>query len=319
MWKEISYKEIEGIRLGNATDDVAKTGVTVVIFEGRAIGGVDISGGGPASREVSLLDPITAEGSINALVLSGGSAFGLAASDGVVKYLEEKDMGYQTFFAKVPLVGQSCIYVLSYGSSKIRPDAKMGYQACVNSEKEDFCGGNKGAGVGATVGKICGMPQAMNSGLGVYAVKVGAIKMLAIVAVNALGDIYNYKTGEKIAGLLDIERKEFINTCDELDKIESKKDLLNSNTTIGVVITNAKFNKAEMNKIASMARSGYSRSINPVGTMADGDSLYAFSVGEVEADINMVGTMAANVMSEAIIRAIEDSKVSDEEYLSNIK
>ena len=150
MWKEISYKEIEGIRLGNATDDVAKTGVTVVIFEGRAIGGVDISGGGPASREVSLLDPITAESSINALVLSGGSAFGLAASDGVVKYLEEKDMGYQTFFAKVPLVCQSCIYDLSYGSSKIRPDAKMGYQACVNSEKEDFCGGNKGAGVGAS-------------------------------------------------------------------------------------------------------------------------------------------------------------------------
>ena len=145
------------------------------------------------------------------------------------------------------------------------------------------------------------------------------MSLATALSVNALGDIYNYKTGEKIAGLLDIERKEFINTCDELDKIESKKDLLNSNTTIGVVITNAKFNKAEMNKIASMARSGYSRSINPVGTMADGDSLYAFSVGEVEADINMVGTMAANVMSEAIIRAIEDSKVSDEEYLSNIK
>lgn len=316
--REIPVTAIEGLRIGNARNEEAKTGVTVLLFDHGATVGSDISGGGPASRETPLTSPITADNPINAIVLSGGSAYGLAAGDGVMRYLEEHGTGFDTGFAKVPLVCQSCIYDLGYGSAHIRPDADMGYAACVDAESypsaceeaagpgelsDRFCG-NIGGGTGATVGKLYGMERASKAGLGVYAAAVGELQMAAVVVVNALGDIFDPKTGQKVSGLRNEDGTGFSDTREALYGLSQRTNLFTGNTTIGAVITNGRFSKAEMNKIASMTRCAYARCINPVGTMADGDSIYAASVGHVEADINMAGTLAAEVMAKAILRAV---------------
>ena len=292
--REIAITDMPEVSIGNVQNDEAKTGVTVLLFDKKgAVVGVDISGGGPASRETPLTSPVTADNPINAIVLSGGSAYGLAAA------------GCETGYARVPLVCQSCIYDLGYGSATVRPDSAMGYAAC----EKALAGGNPscgsvGAGTGATVGKICGMERAMKSGLGMYAVELGELRMAAVVVVNALGDIFDPSTGKKIAGLLTADGTSFGDSCEELWKMGRRENLFTGNTTIGAVFTNGKFNKAQMNKIASMTRNAYARCINPVGTMADGDSIYAASAGDVEADLNVAGTLAAYVMERAIVAAI---------------
>ena len=303
--REISIKEIENIKIGNAEHKEAGTGCTVIICESGAPTGLDVRGGGPASRDTELLKPVSAAQSIHAVLLSGGSAFGLDAAGGVMQYLEERDVGFDVGITKVPLVCQSCLFDLGVGNFKVRPDKKMGYEACLNAEKGNYKDGNVGAGTGATVGKLHGADDCMKSGIGSYAVQIGELKVGAIVAVNALGDIYDWKSGKKVAGLLANDKKTLLNTEDEFYKsynvVENK---FVENTTIGVVITNAKFNKTQLCKIASMTQNGYARSIRPVHTTADGDSIYAMSVGEVLADQDMVGTLSAQVMSEAILRAV---------------
>lgn len=308
--KEISLREFDNVWFGNAQDNDAKTGVTVAIFPKGVLCGVDISGGGPASRETPVLSPTTSPTPVNAIVLSGGSAYGLAASDGVMSWLEEHGIGYETGAALVPIVVQSCIYDLAYGSATIRPDAAMGRAACEAAYRhEKFLSGSVGAGTGATVGKLGGMNRAMKAGLGVYAVEVGDLKIAALVVVNALGDVYDERTGKIIAGLLTEDGKNFADSRTELYKIMTQTDLFNrTNTTIGMIITNGKFDKAQLTKIASMTQNAFARSIKPVGTLADGDTIYAASVGEVPADLNMVGTLAAEVMSEAICRAVDTNK-----------
>lgn len=306
MTEEISITGIKGVRIGNAQDEEAKTGVTVILFDQGAKVGADISGGGPASRETPLASPVTADNPVNAIVLSGGSAFGLAAGDGVMRYLEEHGAGYDTGYAKVPLVCQSCIYDLGCGRADVRPDADMGYAACVDAEKNRPRGGSVGGGTGATVGKLCGMERSMKAGLGIHAAAVGELQVAAVVVVNALGDIYDPENGQIIAGLRTADGRGFADTCRMLCQISRRQDLFNSNTTIGAVITNGRFSKAEMSKIASMTRSAYGRCIRPVGTMADGDTIYAASTGEVEADINMAGTLAAEVMAQAIKKAVQE-------------
>lgn len=301
---EIPVTTMDGLRIGNAQNIEAGTGVTVLIFDHDAKVGVDVSGGGPASREIHLCSPVTADNPVNAIVLSGGSAYGLAAAGGVMRYLEEHGIGYETGFAKVPLVCQSCIYDLGYGRPDVRPDEAMGYDACVDAEKNELSCGNVGAGTGATVGKLYGMGRSMKAGLGIHAVSVGKLQMAAVVVVNALGDIYDPKNGQIVAGLRTEDGNGFADTCQEIYKLTQMKDLYNSNTTIGAVITNGRFSKAEMNKIASMTRNAYARCINPVGTLADGDTIYAASIGDVDADINMAGTLAAEVMAEAILKAV---------------
>lgn len=304
--REIAITDMPEVSIGNVQSDEAKTGVTVLLFDKNgAVVGVDISGGGPASRETPLTSPVTADNPINAIVLSGGSAYGLAAADGVMRCLEDHGIGFETGYARVPLVCQSCIYDLGYGSATVRPDSAMGYAAC----EKALAGGNPscgsvGAGTGATVGKICGMERAMKSGLGMYAVELGELRMAAVVVVNALGDIFDPSTGKKIAGLLTADGTSFGDSCEELWKMGRRENLFTGNTTIGAVFTNGKFNKAQMNKIASMTRNAYARCINPVGTMADGDSIYAASAGDVEADLNVAGTLAAYVMERAIVAAI---------------
>ena len=317
--KEISIKEIDDVSIGHAQNDEAKTGVSVIYFKNGAQAGCDISGGGPASRETPLTSSMTADNPLNAIVLSGGSAFGLAASDGVMRCLEERGIGFDTGFAKVPLVCQSCIFDLGYGKSDVRPDADMGYEACVRAlEGCDDSMGNIGAGTGASVGKLLGMKQATKAGLGIHAIQVGELKIAAIVAVNAFGDIFDSSNAQKIAGLMDPERKVFWDLEETFVKmVTTPQNLFKTNTTIGCVVCNAKFDKAKLNKIASMTRNAYARCINPVGTMADGDSIYACSVGDVVSDVNVVGSLAAKVMEKAIKKAVESAKIDDEEYLKN--
>lgn len=294
--QEISLNEFDDVYFGNAQDDMAKTGVTVAIFPKGALVGVDISCGGPASRETPVLYTTTAPTPVNAIVFSGGSAYGLAAADGVMRWLEENKIGLDTSAALVPIVVQSCIYDLSYGSATVRPDSAMGYAACeVAKLRGEMQSGSFGAGTGATVGKLCGMNRAMKSGLGIYAVEFGELKIAALVVVNAIGDIYDERTGKKIAGLLTDDGKNFADSCTELYKLTSPTNLFaRTNTTIGMIIT----------KIASMTRNAFARSIKPVGTLIDGDMIYAASVGSVSADLNTVGTLSAEIMSEAIRRAV---------------
>ncbi|MBQ3365914.1 MAG: P1 family peptidase [Acidaminococcaceae bacterium] len=318
--REIPFSSIEGVQIGNAQDDVAKTGVTVLCFPAGAKTGVDISGGGPASRETPVLDPAKENIGIHAIVLSGGSAYGLAAADGVMQCLEEHDIGFDTGFARVPLVVQSCIFDLSYGNAKVRPDKKMGYDACLDAlNKGRAVSGSAGAGTGATVGKLCGMGQSMKSGIGYHAVQIGDLKMGAVVVLNALGDVYSVETGQKIAGLMDRERTSFMDSVAELYRISQPSDLFNrTNTTIGAIVTNGNFGKAELTMIAGQTRNAYARTIKPVGTLADGDTVYAVSCGKpVQADVNMAGTLAAEVMAKAIEKAIIASRMEDKEYLSH--
>ncbi len=317
LLKEISLLDVKGVSLGHAQDDEAKTGVSVLYFPEGAQVGCDISGGGPASREIHLTDSMTADNPINAVVLSGGSAYGLAASDGVMQCLEENGIGYNTGYALVPLVCQSCIFDLGYGKNNVRPDRLMGYEACQKAlEGGTDSMGNIGAGTGASVGKLLGMKQATKTGLGIAAVQLGELQIAAVVVLNALGDVFDPSTGQKIAGLLDGERKNFLDMEQIfMQMMTTPKDLFTANTTIGAIITNAKFDKAKLNKIASMTRNAYARCINPVGTLADGDSIYACSVGEIVSDLNMVGTLSAKVMQAAILKAVESAHIEDEEYL----
>ena len=307
LYTAIDIADIKGLRIGNAQDEAAKTGVTVLVFDEGAKVGIDVSGGGPAARETHLADPTTADNPVNAIMLAGGSAFGLAAADGVMRYLEEHGIGYDTGVARVPLVMGSCLYDLAYGSADVRPDAAMGYAACADAEANKPKSGSYGAGCGATVGKICGMERCSISGLGMFAAKVGELKVAAVVAVNALGDVRDPETGEVLAGLKNEDGHSFVDTRSELYKIAKKTDMFTGNTTIGAVVTNGDFTKAEMSKIASMARNAYARCINPVGTLADGDTIYSASTCEVAADVNVAGTLAADVMAQAIVDAVKSA------------
>ena len=293
--KEISVLDIGPLRIGQVENREAATGMTVLISEEGMRAGLDVRGGGPASRDSQILNPLMAAQQIHSVVLSGGSAFGLGAANGVMKFLEEKDIGFDTGVAKVPLVVQSDIFDLSVGQANVRPDAEMGYAAAKAAfESPNYRDGNYGAGCGASVGKAGGMETAMKTGVGSYAVQIGDLKLGAIVVLNALGDIYDWKNGRQIAGLLSEDKSELASTmqtmCRSIEVIDNK---FTGNTTIAVIITNAHFEKAQLCKIAGMGHDGYARSINPVHTSADGDSIYAVSVGE-----------GAQVLSEAIVRAV---------------
>ena len=316
--KEIKITDIENIKIGNAQNKEAATGCTVIICERGAVTGLDVRGGGPASRESELTKPFATTEMIHAVLLSGGSAFGLDASGGVMKYLEERNIGFDVGVTKVPLVCQSCIFDLRIGDYKVRPDSSMAYEACKDSENNNPKMGNYGAGTGACVGKILGADYAMKSGLGFYAVQIDDVKVGAIVSVNAFGDIYDYDSGKMIAGLLNENKNGLRSSEDELIKITQNKNLtftstakdIVTNTTIGAVITNAKFTKSQMGKIASMAHNGFARTIKPVHTTLDGDSIYAMSVGDINANLDAVGTIAAIVMGRAVNNAVKSAEAS---------
>ena len=308
--KEISVTEIGGFKIGHAQNKDAATGCTVIICDKLSPAGLDVRGGGPASRESQLLSPIAAADGVNAVLISGGSAFGLDAAGGVQKFLEERDIGFDVGVTKVPLVAQSCLFDLTVGSVDIRPDAKMAYEACQNASYDAPEEGNIGAGTGCSIGKYRGMERAMKSGFGTYAIEAGDLKVGAIVAVNALGDIYNSE-GKQIAGLLNADKTGLCSTVDELlSDVSIPKNLFSGNTTLGVIVTNAKLNKTQLIKVAGMTHNGYARAIRPVHTNVDGDSIYALSLGEAEGDVNVIGTMAALVMEKAIVKAVTSAKAA---------
>ena len=305
--KEISIKDFRNIQIGQAENVQVGTGCTVFLLgrEGASVG-LDVRGGGPASRESELLKPLATAQVIHAILLAGGSAFGLDAAGGVMRYLEERGIGVDVGVTRVPLVCQSDLFDLTVADAHTRPDAAMAYEACVNAETGNYRDGNHGAGTGATVGKLLGMEHCMKSGIGSYAVQVGNLQVGAVVAVNAVGDVYDYENGRKIAGLLAADGKTFLDSeLAALQAIEAQAEKFVGNTTLGVILTNARLDKAHLCKIAGMAHDGYARAIRPVHTSMDGDSIYAVSLGDLPADMDIVGTLAARVMAKAIVRAVQ--------------
>ena len=316
--KVIDIREIEGFSIGQTENAAAGTGCTVVLCKDGARAGLDVRGGGPASRDTRILDPLMAAQQIHAVVLAGGSAFGLGAADGVMRLLEESGIGFDVGVAKVPLVPQSDIFDLTVGDSKVRPDAAMGHEAArLAMDAPNYRSGNFGAGCGATVGKALGMEYCTKTGIGSWAVQTGELKIGAVVVLNALGDVFDFRSGKQIAGLLSEDKKSFRSSSDAL---KSKIDVNDNryaafggegtvtNTTLAVVITNADLSKAQLCKIAGMAHDGYARSIAPVHSSADGDSIYAISAGSVKADQDVVGVLAAEAVSMAIINAVESAE-----------
>ena len=308
--KEISVKDIQQIGIGQVENAGAGTGCTVLVCPEGMRAGLDVRGGGPASRESQLLNPLMAVQVIHAIVLAGGSAFGLGTADGVMRLLEERGIGFDVGVTKVPLVAQADLFDLTVGDPFTRPDAAMGYEAArLALDAPNYRDGNYGAGCGATVGKIGGMETCMKTGIGSFAVQIGPLQVGAIVALNALGDVFNWRSGAQIAGLLSADHKSFRSTNQTMrESIVVVENRFVGNTTLGVIVTNAAFAKPSLCKIAGMGHDGYARSINPVHTSFDGDSIYAVSVGQVEADQEVVGALAAEVISEAIIRAVESAE-----------
>jgi len=308
--KEIDITEIEGIKIGQKENVEVGTGCTVFIAENGMRAGLDVRGGGPASRDSQLLNPLMAAQTVHGIVLAGGSAYGLGASNGVMEYLEAQGYGYDVGITKVPLVAQSDIFDLTVGDPFVRPDRDMGYEAARQAmENPNYRDGNYGAGCGATVGKIKGMDYCMKTGIGSYAIQIGELKIGAVVVLNALGDIYDPQTGKQVAGLLSEDKKGLKSTVEQMKtSTDSKENKFTGNTTVAVVMTNAYFEKSQLCKIAGMAHDGYARSINPVHTSADGDSIYAVSLGDIKADQDLVGIMAAEVVSGAILRAVTNAE-----------
>jgi L-aminopeptidase/D-esterase-like protein len=295
---------MKGFSIGHAQDEVHATGCTVILPDKKAVCGVDVRGGGPASRETQLLNPLMSNDGIHGLLLSGGSAYGLDAARGVMTYLERQKKGVKVGDAIVPIVVGSCIFDLGCVDGSVRPDAAMGYKACLDAKNNTERNGNVGAGMGATVGKIMGAGRSMKSGLGCYAVQVGSLQVGAVVVVNAIGDVYELDSRKELAGLLTADRSAMMESEREAVKLLQLASQFSLNTTIGAIITNAGLDKAEMNKVAAMASNGIARTIRPVNTSMDGDSIYAMSVGKVKSCADVVGTLAAHVLGKAVNRAV---------------
>ncbi len=307
--REINFTDIEGIRIGHAEDLKAATGATVVLCEEGARVGVDVRGGAPGTRETDLLNPVNLVDKVHAVLLAGGSAFGLDAAAGVMQYLEERKIGFDVGVTRVPIVCAAALFDLTIGDHRVRPDKEMGYRACLNAGSSECKQGSVGAGAGATIGKILGMDRAMKSGLGCHALQVGDLKVGALVAVNCLGDVVDPLSAKKIAGPLNEDRRTLVDTeAIMIDAYADKRNLFSGNTTIGVVATNAAFTKAQATKLASMAHDGYARTMRPAHSMVDGDTIFAMSTGSVAADLSVVGLLAARVMERAIVAAIMNAE-----------
>jgi L-aminopeptidase/D-esterase-like protein len=309
-----SIVDVGGLRVGHYTDTRRPTGCTVVIFDGGAVAGVDVRGAAPGTRETDLLNPLNTVQKINAIVLAGGSAFGLDSASGVMRYLEENKVGYHVGPAIVPIVPAAILFDLGVGDQKVRPDREAGYAACVAASNARPREGNFGAGAGATVGKMFGMSAAMKSGIGSasFVVADSGLVVGAIVAVNALGDVRDRDTGRILAGA----RAEGEGFLDCMAQIMQGATLPGrhavqpgGHTTIGIVATNASLSKSEATKVAQMAHDGLARTINPVHTAADGDTIFAAATGSatVRADVTTIGSIGAEVMARAVNRAVRSA------------
>lgn len=295
-----SITDVPGIEVGHAQDLEALTGCTVILCRDGATAGVDVRGGAPGTRETDLLSPTNLVQQVHAVLLAGGSAFGLAAADGVMRYLEEQKIGYETGFARVPIVPAAILYDLGVGRADIRPDAAMGYAACEDASARKVKEGSVGAGTGASVGKILGPKQPAKAGVGSASIHIGnGVVVGAIVAVNAFGDVHDPYSGKFLAGVrskkktLALMQTNFARTASP------------NNTVIGAVAINADFTKTEMTKIAQMAHDGLARAIRPAHTQFDGDTIFALSTGGPKVDLSTAGAFAAEVFAMAIVRAVK--------------
>ena len=302
--------DVPGIKVGHYTDKEAATGSTVILCEEGAVAGVDVRGSAPGTRETDPLRPMSLVGQAHAILLGGGSAFGLDAAGGVMRYLEERGYGFDVGVAKVPIVPAAILFDLRLGSSKVRPGPEEGYQACLAASSGQVAEGSVGAGTGATVGKILGPERMTKSGLGTASRRLGNITIGAIVAVNAFGDVIDPESGEVIAGPRNIEQGGFFRTIDIMKRIKESKSPIPTNTTIGVVATDASLNKEQVNKVAQMAHDGLARAIRPAHTMVDGDAIFVLSTGKggEGEDVTIIGSIAAEVLATAIVRAVRQAE-----------
>jgi len=315
-----SITDVPGIKVGHNTNEVALTGCTVILCEDGAVGGVDQRGGAPGTRETDLLRPLHLVSQVHGLLLAGGSAFGLDAASGVMQFLEEKKVGFNTGVARVPIVPGAIIFDLGIGDAGVRPNASMGYKASQTANTDPPAEGNVGAGTGCTVGKILGLAQAMKSGIGSASMEIGGgIIVGAIAAVNAFGDIIDPSNGNIIAGArstklgpLQLGSKEYFADTLEVMRTFIGRTALGfvsrSNTVVCAVATNASLNKNEANKVAQMAHNGLARVIRPAHTMLDGDTIFTLATGKRKADVNVVGAYAAEVVAQAILRGVQSAK-----------
>lgn len=303
--KEFSITDIPGIRMGHAQDDEAGTGVTVILCEEGITAGVDVRGGGPGTRETDCLNPLNFIEQIHAVFLSGGSAYGLDSASGVMQYLEERGKGLPVGVGIVPIVPGAVLFDLPVGRPDIRPDKTMGYRACLNAREDNRAQGNIGAGTGASVGKTRGAHRVMKGGLGVAGRRIGDLIVGAVVAVNCFGDVIDPGTGKIIAGTLEDDGKTFADSMKVLSGPTAINPLAGTNTTLGVVASNARLTKSQAAKVAQMGHDGFARAINPIHTMYDGDTIFCLATGEVEADITALGAVTAEVVAEAIVNGVK--------------
>lgn len=303
------FTDVGNIKVGHAQDIEGGTGLTLILPDPGNTAGVDVRGGAPGTRETDLLNPLNQVSEVSSIILSGGSAYGLEAASHLMKILEKEGIGFDVGVGVVPIISQAVLFDLAYKNPKARPDEKMTQKAFESATYDDKSQGILGAGTGATVGKALGPEFLVKSGLGQASIKKGDLVVSAIVAVNAFGDIFDYHKGLQIAG--PTKDGKMLKTIDLIDQIlGSFADIKPSNTTIGAVATNATFSKTELTKIAGMAHDGYARSINPVHTLFDGDTIFSLATNKVEANINLVGALAAKAMSMAIANAIYASKTN---------
>lgn len=302
-----SLTDVRGLRVGHFTDTRRPTGCTVILAPDGAVAGVDVRGAAPGTRETELLSPLNAIETVHAVMLAGGSAFGLDAAGGVMRWLEEHGIGVQVGPARVPIVPAAILFDLWVGDASIRPDAASGHAACEAASDAAVVEGNVGAGTGAAVGKLFGIERAMRGGLGSASVTVGSITVAALVAVNAIGDVIDPRTGEPIAGARSADGRHLQGTMRSMLRGELMAPMPpGSATTIGVVATDAVLTKAQANKVAQMAHDGFARSINPVHTMTDGDTIFALATGASgqTANLTLIGALGAEVMATAVVRAV---------------
>jgi L-aminopeptidase/D-esterase-like protein len=308
--------DISGIEVGQAQDVEALTGCTVVLCRKGAVAGVDVRGSAPGTRETDLLNPVNLVEKVHAIVLAGGSAFGLDAASGVMRYLEENGIGFDTGAGVVPIVPAAILFDLNIGRGDVRPDAEMGYRAATAATSGVPAEGNAGAGAGASVGKIFGPKSAMKAGIGTASMKVGGLVVGAIMAVNSFGDVIDPETGQIIAGArstnlgpLRVGQEGYFGDTLEIMKTFVGRTVLGfatkANTVVGVVATNARLSKSEATKVAQMAQDGVARTIRPAHTMLDGDTIFALATGEKNTDPSTVGAFAAEVVAQAILRAVK--------------
>lgn len=306
---------VTGLKVGHFTLAERPTGCTVILAEQGAVAGVDVRGSAPGTRETDLLDPVNMVPAVHGILLTGGSAFGLDAAGGVMRYLEEHGVGFDTRVARVPIVPGAVIFDLGVGDAKVRPGADCGYRAASAATPGPVEEGNVGAGAGATVGKLLGGARAMKGGVGTAAITLkDGLTVSAIVVVNAVGDVIDPSTGAVVAGVRTADGKGLADARALIRAGATRPSArVGENTTIGVVATNAALTKAQARKVAQMAQDGMARAISPAHTMGDGDTIFAMATGEraEAADVTTIGALAADVLAEAIVRAVREARGID--------